>query len=702
MCGIAGLVGEFRAGLMERMNAAQSHRGPDGRGVFEDSEAEIALGHTRLAILDLSDAGAQPMTSPDGRFVLTYNGEIYNYRELQKTLEARGASFRSTGDTEVLLAGWRQEGERFVERLNGMFAFAVWDRRERVLTLARDPLGIKPLYFTQLANGALLFASEIKALCAHPGLKREPDLAVLQQHLTFCHACGPRTALRGVRRLEPGTLLRWRADTRTLDEHRYWQLDFETVGGKSRDDAVMELRGQLEKAVVDQLVSDVPVGVFLSGGLDSTLVTALAARARGRDLEGYTITYPSEDNRLDGFDEDAPHARSAAEALGIRLREIEIRPRVAELWPRLVYHLDEPIADPAAIACYLISRLARDSGTPVLLSGQGADELFAGYPRYRALQATQRFDALPLALRRGLAAAGRRLPGALEHRMGALLRRGRRVLSEVDLSFEDRFLAYSAPTPVAEVSRLWSPAARDEIAGESPWDACRQTMQARGLSGLHRFLDRDLRIYLPNHNLLYTDKMGMAVGLEARVPLIDRDLVTSAAGYPEDWKLKPQAWGLATAGGTKAILRDAARGLVPDATIARGKAGFGAPLRKWLRYDLAEMWHDLTSREAVERRGWFDPSKLQEARERSQRGEADLLHAAMVGADHRALGASIPRRQSCGRRAGGLTVGLYLQATGSALQRFAVSRGRRVAGEAMVASRSVEPTVLGGTAGRSA
>ncbi len=616
MCGIAGLVGEFQPGLMGRMNALQAHRGPDGRGVFEDPRSEAALGHVRLAILDLSDRAAQPMESPDGRFILTYNGEIYNFRELRESLEARGAVFRTTSDSEVLLLGWLHEGERFIERLNGMFAFAVWDRRERTLRLVRDPLGIKPLYYTEPSSGVLLFASEIKALCAYPGLRREPDFHILRQHLTFCYACGERTALAGVSRLLPGTILRWSDAARGVELRRYSSFSYSPANGLSRDDAVAGLRQLLESAVERQLVSDVPVGTFLSGGLDSTLITALAARRRDGDLDGYTITYPAEDNLVDGFDDDAPHARAAALALGVRLREIEIRPQVAELWPRLVYHLDEPVADPAAIACYLISRLARDSGTPVLLSGQGADELFAGYPRYQAIKATRFLDFMPQVARRLAAASGRRLPGVREHRSGAFLRRVRRVLVEADRPTDDRFLAYAATTAPAEVAAVLSPALHAELAGSSPLDPCRSYMQRRALTGLDRFLDRDLEIYLPNHNLLYTDKMGMAVGLEARVPLIDLELAHAATRYGADWKLRGHT--------TKAILRDAARGLVPDSTIARPKAGFGAPFRKWLRYDLAEMWNDLTSRDALASRGWFDHSRLQEARRRSQQGEADL------------------------------------------------------------------------------
>ncbi len=616
MCGIGGLVGEFVPGLAGRMNAIQAHRGPDGHRVFEDADAEVALAHRRLAILDLSDRAAQPMHSRDGRYVLSLNGEIYNFKDLRQELEGKGVSFRTTSDSEVLLEGLALHGEAFVERLNGMFTFALWDRGRRELLLARDPIGVKPLYYTVLPNGALLFASEIKALHAYPGLRREVDFSALQQHLSMGYSSGNRTALEGVRRLAPGTTLRWSSAGREPVTRQYSRFVFEGFDGRSRDEAVDRLRTLLAEAVRRQMVSDVPVGAFLSGGLDSSLLTAFACRDREADFDCYTITYPPEDNLVDGFDDDAPYARQVAGQLGAHLREIEIKPEVATLWPQLLWHLDEPIADPAAIACYLISKLARENGTPVLLSGQGADELFAGYPRYSALQATRALDAIPRPLRSPLARVGRSLPGSRENRSGRFLRRARRVLAEVDQGVERRFLAYCTNTADADLRRVLSRDFRAEVGDERPTDACFARLQSGGLEGMNRFLERDLAVYLPNHNLLYTDKMGMAVGLEARVPLLDLELVDSVLPYPANWKIRGTT--------TKAILRDAARGLVPDEVISRPKTGFGAPYRSWLRHDLAEMWHDLTSPEVVRGRGWFDAEELRRARQRSQTGKADL------------------------------------------------------------------------------
>ncbi len=414
MCGIAGLAGDFVPGLMERMNAAQVHRGPDGSGLFERPELQVALGHVRLAILDLSDSAAQPMTSPDGRYVLVYNGELYNFAELQKELAASGPRPVSSGDTEVLLRGLMRWGGQFVERLNGMFAFALWDNRERELLLARDPLGIKPLYYAEPIPGSILFASEIKALCAHPRVAREPDFQTIQQHLTFGHSCSDRTAIRGIRRLAPGTMLRWKAATRKPQTTLYWQPRFGQGDGTPRRSDVERLRAAVKAATERQLVSDVPVGSFLSGGLDSSLITAIAAprlaaiAAVSQLHDQYPAGAPTASTRRI---DDAPYARRLATRLGLAFHEVEIAPEVASLLPSLIRHLDEPLADPAVINCFLISQLARKNGTKVLLSGQGADELFGGYPRYGVLRALRWVEGVPTALRTGLSRLRSFLPG---------------------------------------------------------------------------------------------------------------------------------------------------------------------------------------------------------------------------------------------------------------------------------------------------
>lgn len=616
MCGIAGYVGGWTPGLMARMNEVQKHRGPNGHGVFEDAKQGAALGHVRLAILDLTNRAAQPMHSFDGRYVLVFNGEIYNYLSLRDGLLNKGHAFSSSGDTEVLLCGLQQHGEEFLERLDGMFALALWDRYERTLLMARDHLGIKPLYYTELDNGSLLFASELKALCAHPSVSREADFEVLLQHLAYCHGSGDRTAMKGIRRLPPGAWLRWNASTRTNVIRKYWRPSFEASSNGDRHQAAQQLRESLRAATVRQMVSDVPVGVLLSGGLDSSLITAFARPQASADFRCFTISYPPEENMLDGGDLDAPYARRFADHLGLPLEEIDIKPKVAALWPELVYHLDEPIADPAAISAYLISQLARERGTTVLLSGQGADEMFCGYPRYLAMQAAAWFNGVPRFLRRAIAAGARLLPGSREGAVGVRLRRIRRLASVLHESHDERFLAYCASTAESEVTRVLSAEFRAALGGKRFQDACLERIRDGGLAGLPRMQERDLMVYLPNHNLLYTDRMSMAVGLEVRVPFLDVEVLNTVLRYPPRWKL--------ARANTKVLLRDAAQGVVPSEIIGRRKGGFGAPYRKWLRYDLAEMWEDLMNETAVKRRGWFDPAALRDARRRSQEGKADL------------------------------------------------------------------------------
>jgi asparagine synthase (glutamine-hydrolysing) len=616
MCGIAGLAGDFVPGLVERMNEAQAHRGPDGSGIFERPELQIALGHVRLAILDLSDFAAQPMISPDGRYVLVYNGEIYNFAELQRDLAGRSPKSISSGDTEVLLHGLMRWGSRFVERLNGMFAFALWDNHERELLLARDPLGIKPLYYSEPKSGSLIFASEIKAICAHPAITREPDFQTIQQHLAFCHSCSDRTAIRGIKRLEPGTILRWKAATKQIQFTRYWEPQFGVSDGTSRQENTERLRAAVETATARQLVSDVPVGSFLSGGLDSSLITAIAARGfpRSDPFRSFTVSIARNSNRLDQAHDDLPYARGLAELLGLSFQEIEIAPRVAALLPTLVRQMDEPLADPAIISCYLVSQLARQRGTKVLLSGQGADELLGGYPRYAALRAFRWADRVPVPIRTAIAHRAKFVPGALGGAGGAALRRVGRVLRDIHRPPDERFLAYCMSTPSEVVNSVFNSEVRAEIGDRQPDDDCQLRMRAKALTAEDRFLERDLGVYLPNHNLLYTDKMAMAVGVEARVPLLDLELVKFACSLPASQKLVPRP---------KAILREAARGLIPNGIIDRPKAGFGAPYRNWLRHDLAPLWNDVTDASVIRRRGWFSADTLRGIREQSQSGRAD-------------------------------------------------------------------------------
>jgi asparagine synthase (glutamine-hydrolysing) len=619
MCGINGSAGTFIPGLVDRMNQVMAHRGPDGSGRYEDSNGRVAMGHVRLSILDLSNNAAQPMRSEDSRYVITFNGEIYNFKELRQQLE-RDYTFRSSGDTEVLLRGIEVHGISFVEKLNGMFAFAIWDSQQQELFLARDHLGIKPLYIADLPDGGLAFASEIKSLLVCPGVNRDPDFVALQQHLAFCHASGTRTALAGVKRLPPGSMLRWTPNAGSRIT-AYWKPDFSPYRSNNYADGVEQLSAAVQAATTRQMVSDVPVGSFLSGGLDSSLLTSIAAK-QNPGIECFTVSVDASDNTLDQVDPDLPYAKQLAGDLGLKLHDIRMTSNVAELWPKMVYHLDEPLVDPAVFSCYRICQAARDAGIKVLLSGQGADELFGGYPRYWLMNYWRSIERLPSFAKKSIAGIGQMLPGSMTGKFGAQLRRIRRVLIAADMSPDRRFLEHSVSTNEADIRSIFHPDVSAQLRSEGPTDECLRLIDGSQWSGVSRYYERDLTTYLPNHNLLYTDKIGMATGIEARVPLIDIELAKLAISYPDDWKVLRRT--------TKRILRDVSKSFVPEKIIRRKKAGFGGPYRGWLRNDLAEMWNDLTSETAVRNRGWFDHKALLKARELSQTGKVDLYMLQMA------------------------------------------------------------------------
>ncbi len=610
------MVGSFRAGLIDRMNELQRHRGPDGLGTYERPDRRVALGHARLSILDLSDSAAQPMVSRDGEDVLVFNGEIYNFRGLRDRLIGLGHTFSSSGDTEVLLNALRQWGEDAIAQLNGMFAFAWWNAPSGRLLIGRDRIGIKPLYYSVLNDGALIFGSEIKSLLAHPSLDAEVCFDTLQQHMAFGHAFDTGTIFRRVKRLAPGGVLRYRVDRQELETGRFWEMPIigDAAGQDSQSGRGEILARAVRDSVVEQMVSDVPVGAFLSGGLDSSLITAVAA-AEVDGMRSYACGYSEQANQLDSRGDDLPYAREVAASLRLDHREIMMQSDCIEMLSRLLYHLDEPLVDPAIFCCYEICKRAREDGVPVLLSGQGADELFAGYPRYFVMQATAWMDRLPLAVRRSISATASLLPGAMSGRVGGMSRRVRRVLTGLGVPPEVRFAQLCAATPDGEINQVLSRHVKDELRGRGACDASVRWMRNCGHDGVERYLQRDIAHYLPNHNLLYTDKMGMAVGIEARVPLLDNRLVSLASEIPLNAKT--------TAKETKIPLRRATEGIVPSSVLNRSKAGFGLPYRGWLRNELADLWDDVSSEESVNRRGWFDYESVKTARVDAQEGRRD-------------------------------------------------------------------------------
>ena len=547
MCGIAGFINarvEADGAVLQGMLARIAHRGPDGQGVFVQGRA--ALGHRRLAIIDL-DGGPQPMFNEDGRLAVVFNGEIYNYQALTEELTAAGHTFATKSDTEVLLHGWEEWGRDLLPRLRGMFAFALWDRESETLFCARDYFGIKPLYYYEAEDGTLLFASEIKAFLDHPAFEKQLNESQLELYLSFQYSPGEDTFFRGAKKLLPAHCLT--LDGSGLRVERWWQTDF--TPELSPTDWPQTIDETMQDSVAAHKIADVEVAGFLSGGVDSAYITSLA-----RPTRCYTIGYAEE-----GYDE-AAEAAHLARVLGIQNRVRRITPE--EFWdaiPAVQYHMDEPLADAAAVALYFLnSEAARD--VKVCLSGEGADEFFAGYNIYKEPFTASWYDRLPAGLRRALGAVAQRLPAVPG--VNFLVRRA--------LPLEERYYGNTALMTERQKRRLL----RHDYRAALPFDLARPYWQASaGLDPVTRMQWCDQHLWLAGDILLKADKMSMAHSLELRVPFLDREVFALARRLPPDAK--------ADARQTKKALRAAAARHLPLPSAERKKRGFPVPVRDWLR-----------------------------------------------------------------------------------------------------------------------
>src|SRR5918997_3128843 len=561
MCGIAG-----------------SYLWPDG-GPLVDRLTE-AVAHRRLSIIDLSSTGAQPMVSAN--LVLTYNGELYNAPQLRTELEAAGVRFRGSSDTEVLLEAWRRWGTACLSRLRGMFAFAVFDERTREVVLARDQLGIKPLFFVRRGRG-LVFASELKALAGALGGTLHVDDAALVASLLYYWVPDSRCAFREAEKLPPGSWLRCRPDGR-VERGTFWSLREVAEQGQHADEP--DLAAVVADSTRRHLLSDVPVATFLSGGLDSSYLTALAAQHQP-GISAYTIRFRSEDAKFEAMPDDLRYARQVARRFGVDLHEIEIAPNVLDLLPHMTYHLDEPIGDPAAINTFLICSAAREAGVKVMLSGMGADELFAGYRKHVANVLAVRYQSAPRSLRRPVRAAVDRLPVATSRRGYRSVRFAKRFLSFADLPEETAFRRSYTMYDRLELLELLSP----DLAGTVD-DVLTEHADVYRDNTLDDHVNRmclaDARLFLPGLNLAYTDRSSMAASTEVRVPFVDVEVVKAAFAIPGHRKIVRRKG--------KVALKQAASTLLPADIVHRPKGLFSAPLRSWMSRDLAplvrEVVHD--------------------------------------------------------------------------------------------------------------
>ncbi|HXW05836.1 MAG TPA: asparagine synthase (glutamine-hydrolyzing) [Vicinamibacterales bacterium] len=610
MCGIAGLVAcdqllQAEAALVESMRDVLAHRGPDDAGAFVDEHA--ALGHRRLSIVDLA-AGHQPMANEDRTVWIVFNGEIYDHADTRRELESRGHRYRTRSDTETIVHAYEQWGDACVERLRGMFAFAIWDAPKRRLLLARDRLGVKPLYWT-LAGGRLIFGSEIKALLASGLVAPQANEAAIPELLSTRYLSGSDTLFRGISRLLPGHTLVFERGTVTV--RRYWDVPVGAAEGRSavRSDAeaVAAFRRLLEESVRIRLMSDVPLGMFLSGGLDSSAIAAIMARQIDRPLQTFSVAFEER-----AFSE-LEYARDVARAIGAESHEVVLgREAFFDAWPRLVWHEDEPIAHPSSVPLYFVSELARRHVT-VVLTGEGSDELLAGYGKYpRALinwRAASAYGVLPGPLRRWI---DRRV---VPHVPGQPGRYARRSFLRVPRTPEAMFFDNFAAIGLERQRRLLSPRLAVAATPDRAYAASCAYFDApdRRSTVLDRLLYADLKTYLVEL-LMKQDQMSMAASIESRVPFLDHRLVEFVAQLPDRLKLRGRT--------TKWILREAARDLLPASILSRRKMGFPVPFAHWMKGDASPARDVLLDRCSRER-GLTDPAAVARLIDDHERGTAE-------------------------------------------------------------------------------
>jgi asparagine synthase (glutamine-hydrolysing) len=580
MCGIAGCYQQADGRkLTDVMIDRIAHRGPDAGGVWshEDERVSVHLGHRRLSIIDLSAAADQPLRK--GGLTLVYNGELYNYKELRTELAASGASFVTHSDTEVVLEAWRHWGPEALAKFRGMFAFALADAATGELVLARDPLGIKPLLYTERGDG-IVFASELKALLAALGSELRIEPGALVASMLYYWVPEQRCAIEGVRKLPAGSWARLRPG-RAPEVRHYWRV--QDVAAEAAASPAADLKAVIEESVAAHLVADVPVSSFLSGGLDSSIVTVLAHRDSS-SVDAYTITFRPEDQRLEAMPDDAVYARKVASQFGISLHEIEISPDIVDLLPRMVDILDEPIGDPAAINTLLMCEAARQRGVKVILSGMGADELFGGYRKHLACVLASRYRRLPRPARAGARLAAGSLPVSVGGRGLRHPRWAKRFMTFAELPEEARFRrSYTLYDPVDLVA-LVGPGLSSHVADVIDEHAAIYHDNALD-DEINRMCLADTRLFMAGLNLTYTDRASMAASVEVRVPFVDKVVAQAAFTIAGKDKIRGRQ--------AKAALKDAAEHWLPSEIVHRPKASFGAPLRAWVRNDLRELIGDV-------------------------------------------------------------------------------------------------------------
>lgn len=615
MCGIAGFIGNFDESLLSKMGEALRTRGPDNMGVWHGVTESVGFVHTRLSIIDLSEASNQPMTSACGNLKIVFNGEIFNYRQLKSELEKEGYKFSTLGDTEVILNMYLKHGIDFLRKLNGIFALAIYDARSRKTFVARDGQGVKPLYFTSTKLG-FIFASELKALLQEKSVDREINADAVAEYLTFMWAPTPSTMLKKVHKLEQGHYLTI-FDNQVSDKSEFYDYPHSTQESKLTEfEAIEKTRTYLEQAVRSQLVSDVPLGAFLSGGLDSSSIVALAKKIEPDiDLPCFTIDFKDDRLKQEGMAEDLPYAEQVATHLGLPLNKVTVGSDMVMDLEKMIYQLDEPQADLAPLNAMYISELAKSQGIKVLLSGTGGDDIFTGYRRHYALQKERYWNWLPYHARKTLRKVSSMLP--VENPQ---LRRVAKAFQYADYDKSPRLASYFYWIDPEISLNLFSQDFKSKFSVYAPDRQLIESLNKlpANTSDLNKMLYLEQKHFLTDHNLNYTDKVSMANGVEVRVPLLDPDLIRHVLSLPDGFKQRGSTG--------KWIFKKAMEPYLPYNVIYRPKTGFGAPIRRWIKYDLKILVDDLLSEESIKKRGLFNHLEVDKLIKNNQFGIRDYSY----------------------------------------------------------------------------
>ncbi|MFH1645291.1 MAG: asparagine synthase (glutamine-hydrolyzing) [Candidatus Omnitrophota bacterium] len=609
MCGISGIVdANLKEDNFKNINRTLSHRGPDGEdSVFLDNS--VFLGHRRLSVIDLSQLAKQPMCNEDGSVWITYNGEIYNFKELRTQLKAKGHNFRSNSDTEVLLHLYEEKGIEFVNEINGMFAFAIYDRKNGCIFLVRDRLGIKPLYYSQYGN-SFVFGSEIKALLASGLIPKDMDSQAVYDYFSFLYVPCPRTIFSYIKQLPPANYIRYSLKDRKLELKQYWSpYDKNSDMYKHKDEALDDLRGLVEDSVKKRLISDVPLGVFLSGGIDSSILSAIAARESSNPLKTFTVFFKGKGVAPN---DDREYALKMSRFLKTNHTEIEVDVTDPGEMLGLIKCFDQPYANPTFYLSYLISKVTKEHVT-VALSGAGGDELFGGYPRYRVLKYARFLSMFPKALGKGISKLAQIIP---EDPDNSLPRRMKLFLRGLGREFSDLYLNWTYYFNSDEKARLLRPMLSSNSKFFDSSDIIRKYFnQSQGDGLLNRMQYVDLKTFLLDNILEYTDKTSMAVGLESRVPFLDHRVVEASFRMPSSFKIQKND--------TKVILKEAFRDLLPKDIFSAPKRGFCAPMAVWIDKYLDFYFDQTLSASYVKKQGIFDFNYIQNLRKEHKQRKKD-------------------------------------------------------------------------------